>query len=268
MWTGIDYIGERHKKWPEKSGWGDILDLAGFEVQGWNYFKSVFINQPHISLGTLPLKDSGFEVEELSGLAVAINNGSYRWRDSNMHWNYEKGEPVLVEVASNYSIVELFLNGESLGSRSMSESPDRLFRWVVPFNSGTLTARAGFDGQEIEASYETAGQATGFTLTTDKSELAADAYDVAHLVVQLHDKAGRVVKTQNAHVSFEIEGHSKLLGVDNGAPYNIQNFQSNHLDTAKGRALAIIQSTKQAGTIKVVAKMEGFNPQTILLNSK
>ncbi len=268
MWTGIDYIGEYHNKWPEKSGWGDILDLAGFEVQGWNYFKSVFINKPHISLGTLPLKDSGFEVDELSGLAVAKGNGSYRWRDSNMHWNYKKGDSVLVEVASNHSIVELFLNGESLGSRSMSESPDRLFRWVVPYNAGTLTARAGFDGQEIEATFETAGKATGFTFTSDKSVLQADAYDVAHLVVQLHDKEGRIVKTQNAHVTFEFAGNGRWLGVDNGASANVQNFQSNHLDTAKGRALVIVQSTKQAGLIKVVAKIKGLDDQTIIINSK
>ncbi|MCF2949785.1 DUF4982 domain-containing protein [Paraglaciecola aquimarina] len=267
MWTGIDYIGEYHNKWPEKSGWGDILDLAGFEVQGWNYFKSVFINKPHISLGTLPLEKSGFEVDKLSGLAVAKNNGSYRWRDSNMHWNYKKGEPVLVEVTSNHSIVELFLNGESLGSRSMSESPDRLFRWVVPYNSGILTARAGFEGQEIEAKFETAGNATGFSLTTDKTNLKADAYDVAHLVVQLHDQDGRIVKTQNAHVSFEVQGNVKWLGVDNGASANIQNFQSNHLDTAKGRALAIVQSTKQAGVIKVTAKIKGFEDQTLILSS-
>ncbi|MGJ8681880.1 glycoside hydrolase family 2 TIM barrel-domain containing protein [Paraglaciecola sp.] len=267
MWTGIDYIGEYHDKWPEKSGWGDILDLAGFKVQGWNYFKSIFINKPHISLGTLPLKDSGFKVDELSGLAVANNNGSYRWRHSNMHWNYKKGDPVLVEVASNHSIVELFLNGESLGYRSMSESPDRLFRWVVPYQAGTITARAGFEGQEIEAVFETTGKATGFTLTTDKTKLKADGYDVAHLVVQLHDKQGRVIKTQNAHVSFALEGQGKLLGVDNGASNNVQNFQSNHLDTAKGRALAIVQSKRNAGTVKIVAKIKGLAPQTLWLNS-
>ena len=42
-WTGIDYIGECHDKWPVKSRWGDILNLAGFEKQGFNYFKSIWV---------------------------------------------------------------------------------------------------------------------------------------------------------------------------------------------------------------------------------
>ncbi|MBU2887717.1 DUF4982 domain-containing protein [Gilvimarinus agarilyticus] len=267
MWTGIDYIGERHNKWPEKSGWGDILDLAGFKNQGWNYFKSIFVNEPHISLGTLPLEESGFNVDDMTGLAVEKDQSSYHWRDSNMHWNYKEDELILVEVASNYSIVELFLNGESLGARSMSESPDRLFRWVVPYKAGELTARAGFKGQEIEANLMTAGKASEFTLTSDKSDLIADAYDVTHLVVQLHDKKGRSVKIENANVKFDVQGPAKLLGVDNGAPDNINHFQSNQVDTAKGRALAIIQSTKEKGKIRVVATIKGFEPQILYLNS-
>ena len=265
MWTGIDYIGERHEKWPEKSGWGDILDLAGFELQGWNYFKSIWVDEPHVSIGTLPLKDTEFEQDPLSGMAVAKNKKSYRWRDSNMHWNYREGELVLVEVTSNYATVELLLNGESLGYRSMSESPGRIMRWVVPFKAGTLVARAGFKDDKTEATLETTTKATGFSLSTDSASLKANAYDVAHLVVQFHDDKGRPVKTENHPVSFEINGDARLLGVDNGAPDNIQNFQSSSLTTAKGRALAIIQANLQPSLVEVTARSPGFPPQKLVL---
>lgn len=273
MWTGIDYMGERHKKWPEKSGWGDILDLAGFKRQGWNYFKSIWVNEPHLSLGTLPLKDSGFSVDELSGLAVPLTKdsngwgGSYKWRDSNRHWNYEKGENVLVEVASNHATVELLLNGRSLGFRSMSESGNRVMRWVVPFEAGTLTAKAGFNGQEQEVILATTTKPAGFKLQTDTTQLKADGYDVAHLVVQLQDAQGRDITFKDFNVTFEIEGPAKLLGVDNGAPDNIQDFQSNSLKTSQGRALAIIQSKREAGLIKVTAKAKGFKSQTVIINA-
>ncbi|WP_440876017.1 glycoside hydrolase family 2 TIM barrel-domain containing protein [Thalassotalea sp. PLHSN55] len=266
MWTGIDYMGERHKKWPHKSGWGDMLNLAGFKLQGWNYFKSVWVNEPHISLGTLPLETSGFEADELSGLAVAETKKSNRWRDSNMHWNYEKGEKILVEVTSNHSIVELFLNGESLGYRSMSEAKDRIFRWVVPYQSGVLTAKAGFTGQEIEATLETAGKVAGFTFTADKSTLKADGYDLAHLIVQLVDDKGRPIKTENAKVTFEVEGDARWLGVDSGVPENIQDFQSQSIVTAKGRTLAIIQSNRVANRITITAKIKGLDSQRLNLN--
>jgi len=268
MWTGIDYMGERHEKWPAKSGWGDMLNLAGFKVQGWNYFKSVWVNEPHLSLGTLPLEKSGFKADPLSGLAIAEAQASYNWRDSNMHWNYKKGDPVLVEVTSNYSIVELFINGESLGYRSMSESPDRIFRWVVPYQSGVITAKAGFTGQEITAKLETAGKAVGFSLTADKTTLTADGYDLAHLVVQLVDAKGRVVKTENAHITFTVAGDAKWLGVDSGVAENIQDFQSNSITTALGRTLAIVQSNRNANKVTITATAKGFDAQKITLDIK
>lgn len=268
MWTGIDYMGERDADWPAKSAYGDMLDLAGFKLQGWNYFKSIWTDEPHIAIGTLPLRESGFTVNKLSGHAVARNKGSYKWRNSNMHWNYKDGEPVLVEVSSNFATVELFLNGKSLGYRSMSESPNRLLRWVVPFKTGTLTAKAVFNGQETVTELHTTTEPVGFSMTADKTRLEADAYDVAHLVVQLHDKEGRPVKTENMKVEFEIEGEAKLLGVDNGAQANTQDFQSNSLLTSKGRCLAIIQSTKNPGTVRITARAEGYDDQSVTFDVK
>ncbi|RKR13035.1 uncharacterized protein DUF4982 [Maribacter vaceletii] len=267
MWTGIDYMGERDGDWPAKSGWGDMLDLAGFKLQGWNYFKSIWVNKPHISLGTVPLADSGFKESGFSAQQLPENAAAYKWRDTNTHWNYKEGETVVVEVCSNYSIVELFINGRSLGRRSMSESPDRLFRWTIPYEAGTLTAKAGFDGSEITAEIETTTKPVAFTLTADKTNLKSDAYDVSHLIVELVDEKGRVVKTENAKIEFEIQGPAILLGVDNGARENIQDFQSNTIVTAKGHSLAIIQSTKESGKIKVIAKSELYGTQEIIINS-
>ncbi|WP_017446926.1 glycoside hydrolase family 2 TIM barrel-domain containing protein [Gayadomonas joobiniege] len=274
MWTGIDYMGEHHNKWPEKSGWGDILDLAGFKRQGWNYFKSYWVNEPHLSLGTLPLKGSGFKKDELSNKAIPIQKdvngwgGSFKLRDSNMHWDYKEGDLVLVEVASNHATVELLLNGRSLGYRSLSESGNRIVRWIVPYEPGTLMARAGFDGQQQEVVLASTSEPAALKFTSDKANLTADAYDVAHLVVQLVDDKGRAIRTQDLDVTFEIDGPAKLLGVDNGAPDNIQDFQSNKLTTDKGRALAIIQSLKTPGLITITASAKGFAKQRITIDSQ
>ncbi len=268
MWTGIDYMGERHGDWPNKSGWGDLLDLAGFKYQGWNYFKSIWVNKPHISIGTLPLEKSGFKANEISGQQLPENAGAYNWRGSNMHWNYKEGEMVVVEVCSNHTIVELLLNGKSLGRRSMSECPDRLFRWNVPFKAGTLTARAGFDGQEVIAELHTTSKPTILKFTTDQDTLKADSYDVAHLEVQLLDENGLEVKTENADIEFIVEGDCRWLGVDNGARSNSQDFQSKKITTAKGRCLAIVQSKFKPGTINITARAAGFEDKTISIEIK
>ncbi len=266
MWTGIGYIGERDGRWPDKSGWGDMLDIAGFKNQGWNYFKSIWVDEPHLSIGTKSLKRSGFQWDELSGQLVSRNGRAFGWGNSNMHWNYQKGDTMVVEVCSNHSTVELLINGRSLGYRSMSESPDRLLRWMVPFEEGTLTARTGFDGAELCAELSTASKPATFTLTSDKTTLKADAYDVAHLVVQLTDEHGNPVLTDNAEISFEMEGDARILGVDNGAPDNIQGFQSDHIKTDKGRCLIIVQSGLTSGPLHLTALAEGYGSQKITIN--
>lgn len=263
MWTGIDYIGESNNRWPGRRPWGDMLDLAGFEEQGWNYFKSIWIDEPHISIGTLPLDGSTFECDSMSGFAIAKSEKSYKWRSSNSHWNYEDGEYIVVEVCSNHATTELLLNGKSLGRRSMSDSPGRLMRWIVPFEAGKLEARAVLGSEKASAKLLTASAPVKMQLEADKQELIADAYDVSHIVVQLLDENGVPTKTENTVVEFEIVGEAKLLGVDCGNHHKHQSFQSNTIETYKGRCLAIIQSTKNSGTVTIKAKAKGYATQSV-----
>jgi len=268
MWTGIDYLGESNGDWPQKGWDGDLLDFAGFKKQKWNYFKSIWVNKPHLSIGTKPVAKSGFSVDELSGKPVAEGKKAYAWSNSNMHWNYNENEMILVEVCSNLPVVELFLNGESLGCRGISECPDRIFRWAVPFTAGTLVAKAGFDGDEREVELKTTTEPVGFTVTTDKSELQADGYDVAHLVVQLVDKDGNEVKTENAEITYTVEGDARLLGVDNGSNRSTQDFQANSVVTNDGHCLAIIQSNPKAGKVKVTVSSKGFEDKVVTVEVK
>ncbi len=267
MWTGIGYLGEKHNGWPNKSGWGDMLNIGGFKAQGWNYFKSIWVDEPHLSFGTVPLAQSGFKVKN-AAQDLPENSSAYNWRNTGMHWNYKTGEDIMVEVATNLSKVELFLDGKSLGFRELEKTPDRILRWTVPFKAGTLTAKGVYDGKEYTETLETTTEITGFTVDVDKTSLKADAYDVAHIVVQLVDKKGNPVIVEDKRVTFEIEGEAKLLGVDTGEPENIQDFQSNSLVTGRGHALAIIQSKKVAGPVNITVKVDGLEAKTVTVNIK
>ncbi|MDO7135856.1 glycoside hydrolase family 2 TIM barrel-domain containing protein [Algibacter lectus] len=268
MWTGIDYMGEATNKWPQKGWDGDLLDFAGFKKQGWYYFKSIWVNKPHVSIGTTPLEGSGFESDSLSGKAVASSKKVLNWNNSkaNMHWNYKPGELVVVEVPTNNHVVELFLNNRSLGSRSLSDNPDRILRWVVPFEAGTLTARAGFEGQEVESVLKTTSAAVAIKLSVDKTTLNSDGYDVAHIIAQLVDKDGLEVKTENAELTFNVDGNVKVLGVDNGSKDNIQDFQSNKIITSKGKALLLVQALKhKTGKINIKAKAANLKSNLVVI---
>lgn len=267
MWTGIDYIGERHDKWPEKSGWGDMLDLAGFKKQGWNYFKSIWVDEPHISLGTLPLIGSGFSIGEDGTSAIPESGASLVWRDSNMHWNYQADDLVLVEVATNHPSIELFLNERSLGTRQLSNDDGRIMRWVVPFEPGRLTARSVSEEKPHNSVLETTGAISSLRALSDKAELRADGYDVAHIELSLFDLKGRQVHADNVELTIEVTGAANLLGVDNGAPDNVQGFKTNKIMTHRGRALAIIQTTRAPGLIEVSVSADGMTTQKLILRS-
>ncbi|AWG22786.1 glycoside hydrolase family 2 [Flavobacterium faecale] len=270
MWTGIDYMGESTDKWPQKGWDGDILDFAGFKKQGFNYFKSIWVNKPSVAIGTMPLKGSAFKMDELSKKAISDSKKALNWDNSkaNMHWNYTPRELVLVEVPTNLHVAELFLNGKSLGSRSLSDNPDRILRWVVPFEKGTLTVKGGFDGAEVVANLETSAAPYSIRLTTDATSLSADGYDVAHIIAQLVDEKGVEVKTENVDLTFEVDGNAKVLGVDNGSNSNIQDYQSNKLTTDKGRALLLIQSLKKGGTVRIKASSKTLKSNNITVEIK
>ena len=269
MWTGIDYLGEANGKWPQKGWDGDILDLAGFKKAGWDYFKSIWVNEPHIAIATHPINDD-FGVDELSG-KVLVSKKAIKWNNhrAQKKWNYNKGEMVIVEVPTNLHKVELLLNGKSLGWRSLSSSPDRILRWAVPFEEGTLVARGGFDGQEKEVSLQTTTAPTHIQLTVDTTTLLSDGYDVAHVVAQLVDKKGRDVTSEETELLFSVDGDAKILGVDNGSNKSTQDYQTNRIITANGRALLLIQSLKGiSDKVTIKATSTGLESNSIKLQIK
>lgn len=269
MWTGIDYLGEANEKWPQKGWHGDILDLAGFKKAGWDYFKSIWVNEPHIAIGTHRLNNE-FSVDSLSG-KVIVSKKALNWNNhrAQKNWNYNDGETIIVEVPTNLHKVELLLNGKSLGWRSLSNSPDRILRWAVPYVPGELVARGGFDGHIKEVSLQTTSLPTAIKLTVDKTTLSADGYDVAHIVAQLIDKDGLDVTSQDTQLHFLVNGDVKILGVDNGSNKSTQDFQTDKLITANGRALLLIQSLKDISdkvTIKAISSDLESNLLEIQIN--
>ncbi|MGM8361972.1 glycoside hydrolase family 2 TIM barrel-domain containing protein [Flavobacterium sp. ARAG 55.4] len=266
LWTGIDYLGEAHNEWPQKGWDGDLLDFAGFKKQGFNYHKSIWVNKPNIAIGTMPVKGTDFKVDELSGQLI-VPKKELKWNNSkaNFHWNYTPGEMIVVEVTSNHAEVELFLNGRSLGVRSMSECPDRIFRWAVPYQAGTLTAKAGFDGAEVTAQLKTTSEPVKIVLTTDQTKLKADGYDVAHIIAQLVDKDGNDVTTTEAQLTFDVKGDVKVLGVDNGWNKSTQDYQTNTVETHNGHALLLIQSLRKASDVSVKVSAKGLKSNEIAI---
>lgn len=257
LWTGIDYMGESHGGWPKKSSSSGLLDLAGFEKPSYHMFKSLWTDNPHIYLATQSLAKSRYKTSS-SGEVIEKKPGAWKralwgWHEVNEHWNYDKNEMVIAEVYSNCEEVELFLNGNSLGKRRLSQFEDRIYKWALPFESGTLVAKGRKEGRLAETTLATSGRAVRIDLSADKTTLNAGSDDVTHVVAQLRDDQGKPVRIQEEEITFGLEGKARFLGVDNGSVNNVQDFQSNRIITHQGRCILIVQALEDQGEITITA---------------
>ena len=265
LWTGVDYLGESGGAWPKKATDSGLLDTAGFPKPSWHHYKTLWApDVPHAHLTTQVLEKSLYDVDS-DGNVVEKEPGQWEnrvwaWHDVNHHWNYAAGETVIVEVASAVPTLELKLNGASLGERHLKDFPDRLYKWAVPWEAGELTCEGGGAVDTLH----TAGDATQVHITCDRTTLAADGRDAAHVEARLYDADGHRVRHADAEVRVEIDGPARLLGVDNGAATNVQPYQHDRLVTAEGRALAVVQSARDSGTIAVRASGPGLKPSESL----
>ncbi|WP_298484652.1 glycoside hydrolase family 2 TIM barrel-domain containing protein [uncultured Maribacter sp.] len=274
LWTGIDYLGESNGHWPKKGTNSGLLDLAGFERGSYHMYKTLWNNDPHVHITTQNIEKSIYKIDKATGEVVEKKKGNWKhalwvWQNVNEHWNYNDEEKIAIEVYSNCDEVELFLNEKSLGTKKLKDFEDHIYKWVVPFKEGKLTAKGKKDGKIIETKVVTTNKPNSIKLTVDKKILSADGYDVSHIVAQLIDDNGNPVKTENRTINFESKGEIKILGVDNGAITNVQDFNSNTIKTDNGRCLLIVQSIKNIpGEVTITANSTNLKSESISISIK
>ncbi|SHJ85867.1 Glycosyl hydrolases family 2 [Maribacter aquivivus] len=252
LWTGIDYLGESNGGWPKKGTPSGLLDLAGFKKPSFYMFKSLWSKSPSIYITTQTAEKSKYKIDN-NGKVIEKKEGAWQkalwfWQDVNEHWNYDSNQITIVEVYSNSDTVELFLNEKSLGTKKLADFEDHIYKWAVPFEAGTLKAVGLKNGKKVESLIKTSTKPKALQISTDTKSVLADGYDTVHIVLQIIDNDGNPVKTENQKVLFTVTGDAKVLGVDNGSITNTQDFNSQELITDKGRALLIVQSTKDSLT--------------------
>lgn len=238
VWTGFDYRGEPSpNRWPNISSQYGVIDTCGFPKDAFFYYRSWWTDQPVLHL--FP------------------------------HWNWPgmEGKEIAVWVYSNLDKVELFLNGESLGAKEMKK--DAHLAWAVKYAPGSIEARGSKGGKVVMTEKrETTGSATKLLMAADRREVLADGEDVAMFTVAVHDAQGRVVPITDNEVTFKVSGEGKLIGTGNGDPTNQESDKGTSRKAFSGLCMAIVQSTKTAGSITVDATSPGLAPATVTISTK
>ena len=273
IWPGIGYMGESGR-WPSHGGGGGLINLAGFKNPGFHHFKSFWNDEPYLYITTQTVERSPYQVNSESGNVEEKIPGWWKrqkwgWQDVNEYWNYREGQEIAIEAYTSCVSVELYLNERSLGVQKLGDQEDRILKWIVPYEDGTLTAKGTMpDGTEVIEEIRSAGEPSALRISADEMVLKADNYDVVHLVVQLEDSKGIPVKNMERRITFNIQGDCRLLCIDNGSSSNVEGFRSNTVMTYRGKCLLILQSNDSPGKITVTASADGMEDSSLRLEIK
>ena len=246
MWTGVDYLGEA--TWPFKGFGSGPLDIVGHPKDAYYLYQSLWTDLPVLRL--FP------------------------------HWNWpgREGQVIPVLAYSNCNIVELFLNGRSLGEKRMefpaqgtsggwnTYAQPRVFpttndlhlSWDVPYQPGVLRAvgkrRDGTPACEAEV--RTAGPPAAIRLTAYRDTVTTGLGDVAQVSFEIVDSAGSVVPTASHMVQFAMSGGT-IVALDNGNLRVTDSLPPGRKPAFNGKGLVILRSVAP-GTMRLTASAAGL----------
>jgi beta-galactosidase len=253
MWTGVDYLGE--SVWPFKGFGSAPLDMIGQRKDSYYLYQSLWTDTPVLHL--FP------------------------------HWTWpgREGQMIPVLAYTNCNTVELFLNGRSLGAKSLefpaqgasggwnsyaqpvvnATTDDLHLSWDVPYRPGVLRAVGKKrDGSACaEAVVRTAGAPAALRLVPDRDTLTSAPGDVAQVGFEVVDSAGTVVPSADSLVRIAATGGS-VVALDNADLRDHDPYRSDRRRAFNGRGLAILRAA-QPGALRVTARADGLRDATVTI---
>jgi beta-galactosidase len=264
-WTAWDFLGEvgtgRHV-YPEDRQehrapypWltaecGDI-DITG-QRRPISYYREIVygLTQTPYLAARRP-RDDGYVIEP----------HAWTWTDTVPSWTFDvpTGSPLHVEAYAAAEEVEFRLNGTTVATVLVGTGRAFVAEAEVPYEPGVLEIIAYRDGAEVgRSALHSAGEPARLSLETDRDELRADPQRLAHIDLCLVDANGVLNPNRDTKITVEVDGPAVLQGFGSGAPSTEESFLGTSTASFRGRALAIIRATGEAGRITVTARAHGL----------
>ena len=286
VWTGFDYIGEPTpwngtsagavSSWPSpKNSYFGIIDTAGLPKDSYYFYQSQW-NDDVDTLHILPAWNEDVVTTNGSGeVPVVVYTDAAKVKLTLTTADGEVKDlgtkeftTKTTEAGYTYQIYE----GEGANA---TEHKNLYLTWNVPFEEGTISAEAwDAEGNEIDLDQAegrtyvtTTGDEAKLDAEADRTEIAADGTELSYITVSVEDENGEIVPDAANNVKFTVEGEGTLVGVDNGEQADHQSYQDDNRDAFSGQLVAIVQSTKNAGEIKVTASADGLDPAVVTINT-
>ena len=232
IWTGTDYLGEAGA-WPSRGLGTGLLDFASQpKPRAW-FRASMWREEPVTYAGTYPKN---------------------RWvsPDAWDVWNYEPGQEIRVVCYTNAPQARLMLNGKEVGTMKPYDDKSGIIYWDIPYEAGELVAEGCDASGKVLSSYtlRTTGRPYAIRVKADRETLSAGKA-TAHIEIEVVDEKGLPVKLADNEITCRVEGSARLLGLENGANNDMSEHRDNRQRVHMGRLLAYIQTTGEAGDIRI-----------------
>lgn len=300
VWTGFDYIGEP-TPWngtgtgtisgsgakPNSSYFG-IVDTAGFEKDTYYLYRSQW-NREDTTLHLVTAWDSDNMMTSSSKTPVWVYSNApvvKLYRNDTLIGTATRVTNT-TSAGYTYYTYTTTSNSSSICTTSSGSGADGLYAvFNVAYTSGTLSAKAfESDGTtEIKLSANsgqntvtTPGTVSKLEITQNKTEIDADGSSLAYIEVEVQDANGNLDTTATNSITFTLSGNGRIMGVDNGDQATTAKYQqssvltsstSAHINAYAGKALVIVRSTDEAGSITVNSTSSGLTGGSVTINTK
>ena len=228
IWSGFDVL-EGNMYHPDYTKHFGVADVCGFPKDLFYFYQTHWSKTPSIYLSP--------------------------------HWNWKgkEGDVVPVTCFTNCEQVELFLNGKSLGKKSIENDGTKLkvhkeiqtrkvfhsryrFMWNVPYQQGRLKAIGYEKGIKVKEHYiDTAGKPHHIQLAQGKSTTILKD-ELTYVEVKIVDKNGNVCTQSNHELSFKLNANAKIITLENGKLNKGDLFDLSKIKVHKGLCLLAIKA--------------------------
>lgn len=239
MWTAWDYLGEAGigawaytddgRRFNKPYPWL-LADCGAFDILG-NPGAPVALAQAAWELDSAPWVG----VQPVNHPGVKPSKSTWRGSNAVASWAWSgcEGNKAVVEVYSSAPVVELLLNGKSLGKKKPKLCKAT---YKTKYAAGKLEAVAyGADGRELGRTVLSSAQKK-LHLETSVEQYG----DLRYVAISIADENGTVECNADEKLTVTVE-NGELLGFGSANPRTEETYQSGSFTTYYGRALAIVR---------------------------
>ena len=273
VWTAIDYLGEsgigrwyyegdpagehwERRLYPWHGAYCGDIDLTGHRKPV-SHYRSMLWNRDGEHLYMAVREPDGY-----NGKVKTTRWGTWPTFES-WNWPGHEGKPIEVVVCSHYPRVKLYLNGELIAEKPVSEGM-ALFR--MNYQPGVLRAEGVSKTEAGETvSLHTAGNPCMIRLTAEPANCNGNGASLVFVNVEMLDKDGHLNPMADTQLTASVTGPAEVIAFGNADIKDCDVLTDNRQRTWKGRALLVLKTKGKAGKITVKVQGEGLKQASFTL---